>query len=98
MQNDILIILNRNISLTTPLFLRNLHEESRNEGTSDVAVVVFIFKGDADEFDLVGFHDATELKADVVGGLEGAEGEEVVVTPLFRIRGRFGGFEGVVNI
>lgn len=98
MQQHILIILDRDIRLPTALLLSNLHEEPGHQRAADVAVVVLVLEGRADELDLLRLHNALELHADVVGGLQRAQGEEVVVAPLLGVCLRVGGFEGVVDV
>jgi len=98
MQQHILIILHGYIRLPASLLLSNLHEEPGHQRAADVAVVVLILEGRAHELDLLRLHDALELHADVVGGLERAQGEEVVVAPLLGVCLRVGGFEGVVDV
>lgn len=98
MQQHRLVILDRHIRLPVTLLHRDPHEEPTYERAADVLVVFFILKGHADELDLGALHDGAELLTNVVSGLEGTEGEKVLVAPFLGVSLRVGGFEGMVDI
>lgn len=98
MQQHGLVILDRHVRLAVALFHSDLHEEAADERAPDVLIVFLIFKRDADELDLRALHDGAKLLTDIVGGLESAEGEEVLVAPFLGVGLSGGGFEGVVYV
>lgn len=65
-----LIILNSQILPLLPLLMRNLHEEPTNERHPYVRVKLPLVSG-GDKVDVLAFHGALELGADVVGLGEG---------------------------
>ena len=98
MQENALVVLDGAVVLAGSVLLGDLHEEAGAQGAADVLVVLLVLKGRRDELDLLALHDALELHAHVVGLLQGAEGEEVVVAPLLGVLLRLGSLEGVVDV
>ena len=98
MQQHRLIILDRRVRLSATLLHGDLHEEPADQCASDVLVVFLVLERHADELDLAALHDGAQLLADVVGGLEGPQGEEVLVAPFLGVGLGLGRFEGVVDV
>ena len=98
MEEDGLVILDGGVGLAVGFALGDLHEEAGDERAADVLVVLLVVEGGGDELELLALHDALELQAHVVGGLEGAQAEEVVVAPLSGVLLGGVAFEGVVDV
>lgn len=79
-----LIILHGQILTLLPLFVRHLHEEPTYERLPDIFVVLpLVIVLHRDKVDVVAFHDALQLGANVVGLCKGAGGEVVCPSPIF---------------
>lgn len=85
-QEHILVVLDGKVlALAACVLLRDLHEETRAKSTADVLVVLLVLEVSGHHLQILAFHDAEQLRADVISGLESPLGEEVVVAPLLRV-------------
>lgn len=99
MQKNVLVILDGGVdALALGALLGDLHEESRAQSAADVLVVLLVFERGGDHLEFLPLHDTEQLHADVVGGLEGPQREEMVMAPLLEVGLRISALEGVVNV
>lgn len=78
--------------------LGHLHEEARHQRAPDVGVIILVLKRCRHEVEPVALHDPRQLLPHVVGALQAAERQEVVVAPLAGILLRLRRLEGVVDV
>lgn len=81
MQLDDLVVLDRQV-VTGALKMRDLHEESLHESLANVDVIVLRCELGARTFQVEAIHDASELLSNIVGRLQRAIVNEVLVAPL----------------
>lgn len=94
-----MVVFDRDVLVLALCFLLgDLHEESCTQCAADVLVVALVFEWCRDHVQFRALHDAEKLHADVVCGLKGSEGEEVVVTPLLGVLLGFGALKCVVDV
>jgi hypothetical protein len=79
---DDLVVLDRLVVALAALFVGDLHKEAGGERLADVDIVALVLERGRDEVEVVLLHRPPELRADIVGLLEGPLREKVVVRPV----------------